>query len=255
MVFGNHQIEGVDFHDTYASVAKVDSLCVLIALAVSKTLHVAQFDVKTAFSNGDMQDAIYCKQVTGFIPPEHQHQVWLLKKLLYGTRQAARQWKQHFSKTTAEFGLVPVHSDDVVFVYQGKLGFLAIHLHVDDSMIFADSADLLAAFKTFICGKYELKWTTKPILYLGIKPMFHDNGSISLSQPQYVESIVDRFAMANCNAVKYPLPESLSLSPATPEEVDNARELPYQSLVGSLQWLASTMRPDIAYVVSQVARF
>lgn len=57
-VFGIHQIEGVDFHDTYASVAKVDSLQLLIALAGSKSLHVAQFDVKTAFLNGDMKDAV-----------------------------------------------------------------------------------------------------------------------------------------------------------------------------------------------------
>lgn len=255
VVFGTHQIEGVDFHNTYASVAKVDSLRVLLALAVSKTLHVAQFDVKTAFLNGDMQDAVYCQQVTGFIHPEHEHQVWLLNKSLYRTRQAARRWKQHFSKTAAGFGLIPVHSDDAVYVYKGKLGFLAIHLHVDDSMIFADSADLLATFKTFICGKYELKWTAKPVLYLGIKLTFHDNGSISLSQPQYVESILERFALTNCNAVKSPLPGNFSLTAATAEEVDNARALPYQSLVGSLQWLASTTRPDIAYAVSQVARF
>lgn len=255
VVFGNHQIEGVDFHDTYASVAKVDSLRVLIALAVSKTFHVAQFDVKTAFLNGDMQDAVYCKQVTGFIHPERRHQVWLLNKSLYGTRQAARRWKQHFSKTTAEFGLTPIHSDDAVYVYQGRLGFLAIHLHVDDSMIFADSAELLATFKTFICGKYELKWTSKPVLYLGIKLTFSDSGAISLSQPQYVESILDRFAMTNCNSVKSPLPGQVNLSPATDEEVNNAKDLPYQSLVGSLQWLASTTRPDIAYAVSQVARF
>lgn len=135
------------------------------------------------------------------------------------------------------------------------MGFLAIHLHVDDSMIFADSTDLLAAFKTFICGKYELKWTTKPVLYLGIKLSFHENGSISISQPQYVESVLERFAMTNCNIAKSPLPGNLFLSPATDEEVKNAKDLPYQSLVGSLQWLASTTRPDIAYAVSQVARF
>lgn len=60
VVFGNHQIEGVDFKDTYASVGKVDSLRILIALAVSKKLLIRQFDIKTAFLNGDMKDAVYC---------------------------------------------------------------------------------------------------------------------------------------------------------------------------------------------------
>lgn len=202
VVFGNHQIAGIDVHNTYASVAKVDSLRILLGLAASKSLHVTQFDVKTAFLNSDMKDAVYCKQVTGFIHPQHHHQVWLLNKSLYGTRQAARRWKQHFSKTTAELGLVPVHSDNSVYVYQGELGVLSIHLHVDDSMIFADSADLLATFKTFICGKYKLKWTENLVLYLGIGLTFLENGSMSMSQAQYAEAILDCFAMTNCNAVK-----------------------------------------------------
>lgn len=65
VVFGNHQIAGIDVHNTYASVAKVDSLRILLGLAASKSLHVTQFDVKTAFLNSDMKDAVYCKQVTG----------------------------------------------------------------------------------------------------------------------------------------------------------------------------------------------
>lgn len=181
--------------------------------------------------------------------------MWLLNKSLYGTRQAARRWKQHFSKTTADFGLLPVHSDDAVYVYKGKLGFLVIHMHVDDSMIFADSESLLSTFRTFLSSKYELKWTEKPVLYLGIKLSFGSDGSISLSQPQYVESILDRFAMTNCNTVKSPLPGNAVFTAATDEEVDDAKDLPYQSLVGSLQWLASNTRPDVAYAVSQVARF
>lgn len=57
--FGNHQIRGLDYNDTYASVGKVDSLRILLALAVAKKLSVVQFDVVTAFLNGDMQDVVY----------------------------------------------------------------------------------------------------------------------------------------------------------------------------------------------------
>lgn len=149
----------------------------------------------------------------------------------------------------------PIHSDDAVYVYKGDSGFLAIHLHVDDSMIFSNSKSLLSSFKKFLLEKYKLKWTDRPVLYLGIKMSFNDNGSISSSQPQYVESVLDRFAMTNCNPVKSPLPGNPSLTIASDDEIANAKDLPYQSLVGSLQWLSSTTRPDIAYAVSQVARF
>lgn len=61
--------------------------------------------------------------------------------------------------------------------------------------------------------------------------------------------------MTNFNAVKSPLPGNLILSPATVDEINSAKDLPYQSLVGSLQWLESTTRPDIGYAVSKFASF
>lgn len=61
--------------------------------------------------------------------------------------------------------------------------------------------------------------------------------------------------MANCKPVKTPLPHRTTLSPGTDEDVSLAIDLPYQSLVGSLGWIASTTRPDIAYAVSQLGRF
>ena len=105
VVFGNHQIKGLDYNDTYASVGKVDSLRILLALAVAKKLHVVQFDVVTAFLNGDMKDVVYCRQVLGFIHPSLKKRVWKLNKSLYGTKQAARRWQQHFGNTVLNFHL------------------------------------------------------------------------------------------------------------------------------------------------------
>lgn len=61
--------------------------------------------------------------------------------------------------------------------------------------------------------------------------------------------------MVNCKPVKSPLPHRTSLVPASDEEVAAAADVPYQSLVGSLGWIASTTRPDVAYAVSQLGRF
>lgn len=114
VVFGNHQIKGLDYDDTYASLGKVDSLRILLALAVSKRLKVIQFDVVTAFLNGDMKDVVYCRQVQGFIHPTFKNRVWLLNRSLYGTKQAARRWQQHFGDTTMKFNLHACDSDSAV---------------------------------------------------------------------------------------------------------------------------------------------
>lgn len=256
VVFGNHQIKGFDFRDTYASVGKIDSLRLLLALAVSKKLLIRQFNVKTAFLNGDMKDAVYCKQVLGFVDPANIHKVWRLNKSLYGTKQAARRWQQHFEKTASKFGLRSTTSDEAVYVLMDNRGFLVIHLHVDDSLVFCDNITLLTAFETFIHSQYELKWTTDLTLYLGIKLDINSHkNTIKISQPQYVESILDCFAMINCKATESPLSTKTSLLPGTAEDVESAQDLPFQQLVGCLQWLALTTRPDIAYAVSQVSRF
>lgn len=78
---------------------------------------------------------------------------------------------------------------------------------------------------------------------------------MGLVQDHYIESTLERFAMVNCKPVKFPLPHRTILSPGSDAEVTDAIGLPYQSLVGSLGWIASTTRPDIAYAVSQLGRF
>lgn len=256
VVFGNHQIQGIDFTDTHASVGMTDSLRILFAIAAALNMKICQFDVVTAFLNGEMEDVVYARQVHGFTHPTHPHKVWLLNKSLYGTRQAARRWQQHFSKTASKFNLRPAVSDSAVYIAQDDQGLLILHLHVDDSMVFASSDAVMQRFKQFIHSEYNIKWTDSPTLYLGIRiNVSVDNTLISINQSQYIESTLERFALTNCNPTKSPLPHKTILTSGTDDEIKAAIDLPYQSLVGSLGWIASTTRPDIAYAVSQLGRF
>lgn len=76
-----------------------------------------------------------------------------------------------------------------------------------------------------------------------------------MTPTHYIESVLDRFAMSNCNPVKTPLPTNVILQSGSEEEVTEAAELPYQSLIGFLQWLSNLTRPDIAHAVSQLSCF
>lgn len=86
VVLGNHQVKGLDYDDTYASVGKIDSLRILLALSTASSRDrrwkVRQFDIVTAFLNGDMKDQVYAKQPTGFEHPTQPKRVWLLIKSL-----------------------------------------------------------------------------------------------------------------------------------------------------------------------------
>lgn len=62
---------------------------ILLAVAVSKGYLVRQFDIKTAFLNGDMGEVVYCRQVKGFRSKCFPNKIWLLNRSLYGSRQGA----------------------------------------------------------------------------------------------------------------------------------------------------------------------
>lgn len=101
-----------------------------------------------------------------------------------------------------------------------------------------------------------MKWTEKPSLYLGIKIAYDLNSQLcSISQTHYIKTVLDRFKLTNCNAVKTPLPVKTFLRSGTETEIAAAKDLPYQQLVGCLRWIASSTRPDIAHAVSQLSPF
>lgn len=121
-------------------------------------------------------------------------------------------------------------------------------------MVFCSNPDLIAEFRIFLDSQYKVKWTTSTTLYLGIRLSILPN-STTISQPHYTESKLEEFGMSNCTMAKSPLPAKTILAAGTPDEIAAAAELPYQNLVGSLQWLSHTTRPDIAYAVSQLSPY
>jgi hypothetical protein len=60
------QIEGIDFEETYAPVARMEAISLLLAYACSKNVKVYQMDVKSAFLNGELEEEVYIEQPEGF---------------------------------------------------------------------------------------------------------------------------------------------------------------------------------------------
>jgi hypothetical protein len=82
------QQEGIDFDEVFAPVARMESVCLLLALAAQEGWRVHLMDVKSAFLNGDLKEEIYIRQPVGFIVVGQEGKVLRLRKALYGLRQA-----------------------------------------------------------------------------------------------------------------------------------------------------------------------
>jgi hypothetical protein len=89
---GYTQVEGLDFGDTYALVARLESIRILLAYAIHHDFKLHQMDVKSAFLNGPLQEEVYVKQLSGFEDPNLPNHVYKLHKALYGLKQAPRAW-------------------------------------------------------------------------------------------------------------------------------------------------------------------
>jgi hypothetical protein len=83
---GYAQIEGLDFDETFAPVARLEGIRIFLAYACHKRFKVYQMDVKTSFLNGDLNEEVYMEQPEGFELSDNPDLVCKLRKALYGLK-------------------------------------------------------------------------------------------------------------------------------------------------------------------------
>nr|GEU91181.1 retrovirus-related Pol polyprotein from transposon TNT 1-94 [Tanacetum cinerariifolium] len=89
---GYNQQEGIDYNETYATIARLKLIRILLAYACSLDCELFQMDIKSAFLNGFINEEVYVTQPPGFIDFEKPDHVYKLKKALYGLKQKPKAW-------------------------------------------------------------------------------------------------------------------------------------------------------------------
>ena len=105
------QMEGVDYDETFAPVARMESIRILLALACHLKFKLYQMDVKIAFLNGLLKEDVYVAQPKEFIDPHFLDHVLYLKNVLYGLKQAPRAWYDRFTQYLVSHGFTRGKSD------------------------------------------------------------------------------------------------------------------------------------------------
>ncbi|GKE64210.1 retrovirus-related pol polyprotein from transposon TNT 1-94 [Tanacetum coccineum] len=108
--------EGLDFEESFASVAKLKAIRIFITNAASKNMTVYQMDVKTAFLNDELKEEVYVSQPEGFINLDRSNHVYRLKKALYGLKQAPRAWYDTLLKFLLAQGFSKGVVDPTLFI-------------------------------------------------------------------------------------------------------------------------------------------
>lgn len=243
---GFTQMYGVDYWETFSPVVRMESLRMMFAIAASRKLKMQQFDVKTAFLNGELEENIFMKQPAGF--EDGSGRVCLLKKSIYGLKQASRCWNVAFVKCLIDFGLRQCDSDPCVFVGTGER-LLILGIYVDDGLIVAESEEDIRQLMDKLKCKFEMS-ACKFGLFLGMEAKVQSNGDILLSQCSYSEKVLDRFGMSDSHPVGTPT----VCGSGVIENREVVHDYPYRSAVGSLLYLVVMSRPDLAFAVGSASR-
>ncbi|GJT36029.1 retrovirus-related pol polyprotein from transposon TNT 1-94 [Tanacetum coccineum] len=114
-------------------------------------------DVKTAFSNGELDEEIYMQQPEGFVVKGQKHKVCKLVKSLYGLKQAPKQWHEKFDNTLLSNGFQINECDKCVYVKQYKNAFVIICLYVDDMLIIGTNMDVINQTKKMLHSLFDMK--------------------------------------------------------------------------------------------------
>jgi hypothetical protein len=256
---GFTQEYGVDFEETFSPVVHFNSIRLFLTVAVWMKMDVQQMDVKTAFLNGKLDEVLYMKQPPGFEVKGKEDLVCQLEKSLYGLKQSPRQWHITMNSFLNKVGFNNCSADSCMYVKKVKDKMVIIALYVDDLMIGSNCKDMMKEIKDALNRRFEMKDLGKLRFCLGIEIVWNDDGSCNLRQKQYVLDVLKRFNMTDCKPVSTPLQSGVKLSKSmcatSKEDREDMADVPYRSAVGSLIYLVTGTRPDIAVAVGEVSKY
>nr|GFA69630.1 retrovirus-related Pol polyprotein from transposon TNT 1-94 [Tanacetum cinerariifolium] len=132
VVRGYRQEEGINFEESFASVAMMEAIMIFLAYAAHKSFSVFQMDVKTAFLHGSLKEDVYVCQPKGFIDVDHPSHVYKLKKALYGLKQAPRAWYDELSTFLLQNHLFKGTIDPTLFIKRFYDDILVVQVYIDD---------------------------------------------------------------------------------------------------------------------------
>ncbi|GJV34013.1 zinc finger, CCHC-type containing protein [Tanacetum coccineum] len=252
VIHGFKQRSGIYYFDTYAPVARISTIRLLIAMTSIHNLIIHQMDVKTAFLNGDLDEEVYMNQPQGFIMPGNKNKVCKLIKSLSRLKQAPKQWHQKFDEVVLSNGYLHNQADKCVYRKFNETGKgVIICLYVDDMLIFGTDQVQVDLTKEFLSSRFSMKDMEEADVILGIK-IKHESNGIAISRSHYIKKVLKKFNYFDCTLVSTPTDTSEKLMPNNGQAVS---QLEYSRVIGCLMYAMTCTRPDIAFAVGKLSRY
>ena len=252
-VHGGQQEHGVNYWETYAPVVTWAAIRLLLILVLIYKWYTIQIDFVLAYPQADVECDIYMKIPRDFTIEGKDRRTHVLKliKNLYGQKQAGRIWNQHLHNSLLELGWTQSIADDCLY-YKGNVLFV---VYVDDGILISPNQEAINKELEIFKARFDISVEGTLSDYVGVNIERVDDDTIHMSQPNIINSILKELNFNDdTKAVDTPAYSTNVLGPGTNKEKHKA-DWNYRRLIGKLNFLASSCRPEISCAVHQAARF
>lgn len=245
---GFTQTAGIDYFQTFAPVAKMATVRLILSIAAIQNWHISQLDITNAFLNGDLHEEVYMKIPPGVPIPaifKGKNPVCRLIKSIYGLKQSPREWFDKFRFALLQFGFVQSRGDTSLFYLKTVNTFTILLVYVDDIILTGSCVKQIAKVKDYLASQFKLKDLGHLNYFLGIE-IARSSAGIYIHQRKYALSLLETTGLLGAKPSSIPMEAHLKLQDSTGCALSDASV--YRRLVGQLIYLTIT-RPDISYPV------
>ena len=249
---GYTQTYRIDYQETFAPVAKMNTIKILISLAVNLDWSLYQYDIKTAFLHGNLKEEIYMKYPRGYEGIRGEGKVCKLRKALYRLKQSPRVWFGRFSQAMKTLDDQQCNGEHTLLFKHASQGLITILIfYVDNIIITVSNAKEIKYLEQHLTKNFDVKQLGPLQYFLGIE-FARSSEEILMTQHKYILELLKETKHINCHINETPIEVNHKL--AVLESDPKIEISSYKKLIGKLLYL-SHIRPDICYTVNILSQF
>ena len=252
-VHGGKQEYGENYFETFSPVVTWFSIRLLLVLAILNSWHTRQVDFVLAYPQADIEYDMYMELPHGIKTKHGNGKTHVLKLLknLYGQKQAGRVWNQHLVKRLKAIGFQQSKVDECVF-FRDNVIFI---VYVDDGIFASPDKQAIDKAISELKEHCDIEDQGDITDYLGVNVERLPNGDFKLSQPHLIRQIVDEVKLSKRIAGRQTPAASTKILQRDEKAPSFDQRFNYRRIVGKLNFLEKSTRPEIAYSTHQIARF
>jgi hypothetical protein len=246
---GYAQVAGLDFEETFAPVARLESIRILLAYVAHHSFKLFQMDVKSAFLNGPIKEEIHVEQPPGFEDDRYPNHVYKLSKAFYGLKQAPRAWYECLRDFLITNAFKVGKVDPTLFTKTCNGVLFVCQIYVVDIIFGSTNQKSCEEFSRVMMQKFEMLMMGELNYFLGFQVKQLKEGTF-ISQTKYTQDLLKRFGMKDAKPAKTPMGTDghLDINKGG-KSIDQKA-----SMIGYLLYLCAS-RQDIMLSVCMRARF